>query len=275
MKRIIFVLFVFVLSACANQPSESDIQTAIAQTQEANPAFTNTVEPTETPTNTVSNTPTNTPTDVPTETKTPTPTETLTPSPTPSPTPDMRIITGDPYDFILVENDLPDRYYLKRGYSSPHINKEILSGWGIEEGKAYLEATGRIGGWVIYYILGSPTAIAPEWIRSIIVMYDNVDGPDILNEPEWDQQYADKVRDGIWEPINYEMELGDDNRVYIRRKRQPNGKYKVWYFIEFWYRNVWASVSGYGWEPDVNHDYLENAAREILTKLEAAPLTNP
>ena len=37
MKRIIFLFFVFVLSACSTQPSEGDIQTAIAKTQEANP----------------------------------------------------------------------------------------------------------------------------------------------------------------------------------------------------------------------------------------------
>ena len=47
MKRIIFLFFVFVLYACANQPSEGDIQTAIAHTQEAQP--TNTISPTKPP----------------------------------------------------------------------------------------------------------------------------------------------------------------------------------------------------------------------------------
>lgn len=71
-----------------------------------------------------------------------------TPEPTPShtPTPDVRIITGDPEDYILQKDDLPDKYILPQGWSSPHLNSEILSARGVEDGKAYLEATGRIGG---------------------------------------------------------------------------------------------------------------------------------
>ena len=128
---------------------------------------------------------------------------------------------------------------------------------------------------VKYYFLGSPTAIAPEWIQSYIVIFDNVDGPDLLMSPEWDSDYHDGVKEGRFEPIEIEMDLGDNNLVYVQKERQPNGKYRVWYFIEFWYRNVWARVLGFGWESDVNHEYLESAGRAVLSKLEEAPLEHP
>ena len=67
---IIFSLSLFLLAACSQSsptPSEADIQTAIAQTQAANPTSTNSPEPTKTltPTATPTETPTATPTNTP------------------------------------------------------------------------------------------------------------------------------------------------------------------------------------------------------------------
>jgi len=262
MKRISLVLIVLLLSACtAETPSASQIETAIAQTQAANLTFT----PTEKPTRT--DVPTNTP--EPTATYPPEPTTTFTPEPTPSPTPDVRIIVGNPEDYILLPEDLPNKYILNRGDSTPHINSEILSARGIEDGKAYLEATGRLGGWIIWYECVESTAIAPDWIRSYIVMYDSVDGPDIAMLPEWNTVYED------FEIIKMDIDLGEWNQVSEYRERQPSGKYYVNYVIEFTYRNIWAEVMGIGLETDVRHEYLEDAARAVLAKLEAASLDYP
>ena len=78
MKHLIIGLttVIFVLSACSSGPSDNDIQTAIAQTQNARSEPTNTVESeeqaeptsihTSTPLPTDSPSPTNTPTNIPT-----------------------------------------------------------------------------------------------------------------------------------------------------------------------------------------------------------------
>jgi hypothetical protein len=262
MKRISILIIVLLLSACtAETPSASQIETAIAQTQAANPTST----PTEKPTST--EVPTNTP--EPTATSTPEPTATFTPEPTPSPTPDVRIIVGNPEDYILLPEDLPNKYILNRGDSTPHINSEILSARGIEDGKAYLEATGRLGGWIIWYECVESTAIAPDWIRSYIVMYDSIDGPDIAMLPEWNTVYEG------YETIDLDLKLGEWNRVSVYKERQASGKYFLRYVIEFTYRNIWAEIYGSGIESDVRHEYLENAARAVLEKLEAAPLDFP
>jgi hypothetical protein len=79
---LIAILTIIVLGACAQSPSEQDIQTAIAQTLQANP--TETTIPSLTPT--LTSIPTDTPTLTPTETSIPTKTPTNTRTPTPTKT---------------------------------------------------------------------------------------------------------------------------------------------------------------------------------------------
>ena len=148
MKRFTLVAIIgLVLCACSSQPSENAVQTAIALTDVAKPSETFTTVPTDT------STPSPTSTDIPTDTPTPKPTLTSEPTDTLTPTPDLRIIEGDAEDYILQKTDLPHRYILRSGDSTPHENTEILSARGIEDGKAYLEATGRIKGWIVWYNL--------------------------------------------------------------------------------------------------------------------------
>ena len=173
MKHYAYLFVLIFLIGCANAPDETAIQTAIAQTQSAAQKQS---RPTDTQQPSI--TPEPSPTLTSTVTKTPEPTNTETPEPTvtPTSTPDTRVIVGRPKDYILVQNDLPDKYVLRLGGSTPHNNSEILSARGIEEGKAYLAATKRVGGWIVWYQLASSTAIAPEWIRSYIVMYEVPEG---------------------------------------------------------------------------------------------------
>lgn len=257
---LLVLIVILSLNACTLPISlPGDIQTAIIKTESSNPTSTTNPEhgnpPTEGLTRTLEST---LATSLP---------PTVQPSPTP--TPDLRVIIGKPEDYILQKEDLPDKYILKPGWSTPHNNSEILSARGVNEGTAYLEATGRIGGWIVYYDLVESTTIAPEVIESYLVMYDNVYGSKIAKSPEWDTLEENQ------EIIDIDLVLGEWNRVTIMRERQSNGKYYVWYAIEFIYRNIWTEVMAGGMESDVQHDYVENVARVVLAKLETAPLGEP
>lgn len=82
MKNIIIIMLVLVLVACSSgTPSAGDIQTAIANTQAA--------QPTETPLPPSSNTPLPTQTNTPVPTNTPRPTNTPLPTVTPTKTPSL------------------------------------------------------------------------------------------------------------------------------------------------------------------------------------------
>lgn len=182
---------------------------------------------------------------------------------------DKRIVVGDPNDFILVKEDFPDEYLLPPDWSRPHLNSDILGVRGQEDGKAYIEATGRISGWIIQHMRNDPTKVTPEEIRSYVVMYETVEGAHLAHSPQWD--YPNEG----FEEVNFDFDLGDWALVTVRRELQDNGRDQVWYQIEFIYQNIWGSVMGWGWESDVNHDYIENLARVMLSKMETAPLVNP
>ena len=263
----LFTIFLCCLILVGCAPSDLYFQTADAETETAKSPGLDDLESTQEmpPTLLSSSTPSIAPLEASEFPLTESPTE----LPTVTPIPDRRIILGDPEDYILARQDVPDQYILKSGNSTPHLNQEILYVRGVEDGNAYLEATGRIGGWIIRYDLVDSDAIAPLWIRSYVVMYDNVDGPDLTVSPAYDSGYED------YEVLDVPMDLGEWNLVLRKTERQSSGKNIIWYAIEFIYRNVWAQVMGYGYESKVNHDYLENLARTMLENLQNAPLGEP
>jgi hypothetical protein len=271
MKSLSFtlVVLVFFLVSCA--PSDDIIQTALAETMDAAPTITETPEPTNTLTLTPS--PSNTPSQTPSETPTYTPSETSTATNTFTPTPDVRIITIDSKAFLLEKEDLPKnaKYYLPGpNWISPILNEEIVQSWGSEEGRDYLDKTGRIEGWWVFYKRGNTTLLVPEEIMHNVVMYENLEGA-LLTITE----LARDTRDVEYKKLNREIEIGGTSLAYLKKKMQPNGKYKVWYMVETAYRNYVSIVQGYGWEEEVKYEYVEDIARTAIMKLEAAPIEMP
>ena len=243
------------LSGC--QPSEVMIQTAMAETQSAMPTETQTIIPTNTQTNT------------PEPTFTPTETATLTPTYTP--TPDLRVIELGPEVFYLQKDDLPQdaKYFLPNStWSSPHRNAEVISGWGRDEGLDYLEKTGRIDGWVIYFARGTMTVRAPEQIFHNIVQYNTGNGPQLSLD------IVTPGHDPRWVVIDDDYDLGDRTMISKLREMQPSGEYKVHYLVETAYRNYQSRVGAWGWEKEFDLEYVINLAEIALNKLMEAPLVD-
>lgn len=267
MKTFVFLcLIVIPIIIVSCSPSESSINTAIAQTQAANP--TNTPEPTDTQVPTFTLTPTALPTD------TPTPSDTPSPTPTQTPTPDLRVITETSDKFLLQASDLPQdaKYFLPNSqWISPHHNSEIISGWGREEGLEYLEKSGRIDGWWVYYSRGTRTVRAPEEIFHNIIQYKTSEGAQFSVE---EYNYVAQG-DSDWELINEEIVLGDVSVALISKEMQSNGKYRVWITIDSAFRNYLSRIAGSGWEDDVSLEYVMDIAQIALDKLEAAQLSEP
>jgi hypothetical protein len=269
MRALVFlVLLALTISACANESptiDPSSVQTAIAQTEAADPTSTSTKIPTETPTKT----------STPTETATPTPTN--TPTETTSPTPDLRVIDADPYTFLLKAEDLPEDayYYLPNSeWISPHRNYEVISGWGVDEGRAYMAATGRVDGWWVYYLRDTNAVMAPEQIGDNPVLFRTIEGAQLLITQYGTCVYKDKNPNFNFVPVQTDLKIGDLTNVCISREMQSSGENHVHLIIEFSYRNVTHNISGWGWEDEVQLDYLANVARTLLAKLEAMPLSD-
>jgi len=247
--------------------------TAIAQTEAAKPSIT--LEPTITSTSSPTFTPPNTPSLTPTSTQTATFTHTPAPTITHSPTPDLRIIKDDPKDLLLQKDELPKdaKYYLPgSAWISPHHNEEIISQKGREEGLEYLETTGRVDGWWVYYSRGTTAVRAPEVIFHNPIMYKSAEGAQIT-VLEYNHVAEGEVEG--YEYVERDIPFGDLSVAAVHKEMQSNGKYMVTYVIDTAYRNYVSRVGGWGWEEDVTYEYVENIARIAIEKLQAAQLYFP
>jgi hypothetical protein len=205
---------------------------------------------------------------------TPLPSETPTAIPSPTPTPDLRVITESADKFLLQDEDLPraGKYYLAGAdWINRHSNTEIISSWGSEEGSEYIENTGRIDGWSVYYSRGTSNVIAPEEIFHNITQYQTFEGAQLTVS---DYNYIARG-EAEWELIKEEVDIGDMSIAMTFKEMQSNGKFKVHIYIKTAYRNYVSNVAGSGAEDEVTLDYMISIARIVLDKLETAPLSEP
>ena len=154
MKKLLLVILIAAAlgAGCSTATQEVVVVTATPEPATVTPVSTETPAPTNTPTSTSTNTP------------------------QPTPTPDVRVIDGPPRSMILERTDLPEagKFYLYT--ETPHRNSEVISGYGTEKGTKYLEASGRVDGWTIWYARGTRAARAPEFVGINVIVYLTPDG---------------------------------------------------------------------------------------------------
>lgn len=255
MKKLSALLLIALLLVTGCQPSESAIQTAVAQTQAAQP--TSTPQPTAT--------------QIPTDTPMPTATATITSSP--SPTPDVRLIDIDPRKLLLQKSDLPSegKYYLpNETWTSPHRNSEIVSSWGTEKGQAYLAETGRIDGWWISYKRGSSGGVlVPEEVYDNPVLYSSIEGARLVITKYSDRKITEEKYREIDVP-----QIGDIARAFTKSEIDSNGRTNAAIYIDFTYRNVLHSINIYGREKEVTLEFAVGIANKLLEGLKLLPLSD-
>jgi len=259
--HITAILVITVLAGCTAAPSESSIQTAIAQTKAA--------EATATPL------PSSTPQPTATHTQTVAPSETPTPTHTASPTSDIRIIDADPVEFQLEKSDLPreGQYYLPNEmWAGPYTNAEVMASWTVEEGKAYLADTGRITGYMTAFARGNTTVNMPEEVQCNVVKFKTVEGAQkvITKYPRY---IRNTNKD--WKTLDTKIEFGDISSVESYEETSPSGGKTIWYVLNFTYRNYGVECIGYGQKDDVPHQFVEDMTRKVFNKLKGAELSYP
>jgi hypothetical protein len=286
-KLVIFLLFAGLLSACgAAQPTidPEAVQRAIAQTLASNWTATFTPGPTGT------FTPTWTATAPPTDTPTPLPS--ATPTDTPTATPDLRLINADPHDFMLTLEDLPaeDGFYLdsfqrstRYGYwSNPCHDREAYTHiyispgrtWGNWVGQAELDANGLVDSWSVYYDSNRESEVAPHQIGNRVVLFRSTAGAQLMISEygpctNLDPYLSD---DYVLTQVESDTQIGDLTKTCVYNPARA-GVIDGILVIEFSYRNFYHFVQGVGNE-ESSLDYLIIVAQELLSRLEAAPLSS-
>jgi hypothetical protein len=253
-KFFLIITIVLILAACA--PSFQTTQTAIAQTQAANPTSTFTTVPT-----------TETPTERPTE----------TPTITHLPALDLLSLQVNLKEFLVQKSDLPLLANYTPYFSDSPINISNASAsqsFG-GNGDEYLAETGRMDGWEvnIHYEGDANLAIAPLSIYSNVTLFKSTEGAQ-LAMTKYSDRYGSEY--GFTEAIN-PPEIGDGNRTfYMRYQEKTNSsEYSLKYIFEFSYRNVLWTLQESGMERNVDPVFIWDIAQRLLTRFQASPLINP
>lgn len=261
-KSFILIFFSIFLFGCS--PSPEAIQKALDETQTAISLLT----PTQTSTPVITNTP------IPTNTPQPT----NTPEPTLTPTPDLRIVNGDPLDFIPQIADLPkeSQFYLPDStWTGRHSNDEVIGGWGVDEGREYLATTGRKEGWWVGYLRGSERLKAPEMVYCQVVEYETAEGA-LLSLTEYNVIKKPLRSTYTWTPSNEVFSgLRKETISYYREFTADSGEKLIIYIIETTYYNYFISCEGRGRKVEVEPDYVAGLVEIVINKMKAAGLIEP
>lgn len=261
-KYFVLIILAFFLFGCS--PSPEAIQKALDETQTAISLLT----PTLTPTPLMTNTPTPTNTPIPTN----------TPEPTLTPTPDLRIVNGDPLDFIPQIADLPkeSQFYLpNETWTGRHSNNEVIGGWGVDEGREYLARTSRIDGWWVAYLRGSEQLKAPEEIYCQVVKYETTEGA-LISLTEYNFFKKPFRSTYTWTLSNDTFEdLSEETIAYYREFTADSGEKNTVYNIDTSYYNYFINCYGYGRKIEVEPDFVADLVRIVINKMKTAGLTEP
>lgn len=158
----------------------------------------------------------------------------------------------------VVKEDMLENDCVPDGTGLDNSNELLLE--AREDGEAYLEATGRIEGWVFQYNCSEN----PRTVVSVANIYESSDGPILALSREWHSEVWDLIDEGLLEHLQDIPELGENQIVF----RDPNG----FIGIEFAYENTYLFVTGTG---DDEVDHYDFFAELAIMVLERAKTLNP
>lgn len=158
---------------------------------------------------------------------------------------------------------------------TPHTNQEVINGWGVDEGREYLEKTGRIEGYIIYLYRGSNVLTAPEVVSCNTVKYKTSDGAQIAVNEYNPISFPERGNVEFKLANEQFTELGDTQIAYYYDWTENNGVKYIQYMIEATYYNYLVDCYGYGRKIEVEPEYVANLVTIVLNKLKAAPLISP
>jgi hypothetical protein len=123
------------------------------------------------------------------------------------------------------------------------------------DGEAYLEASKRIEGWQVQFnCLQNPNLIV-----SVVVVYENFEGPRLTLSPDWHQEVLGKIEAGDLERLPNMPALGEDQIVF----QDSAGTIGV----EFIYRNLYLFLTGTAQSGEDNYDFFAELAKAQLDHL--------
>jgi hypothetical protein len=173
-------------------------------------------------------------------------------------------------NYVLRPEDLPHSYSLSEGGELHITTRRLINEMGELEAKTYVRNTGRIDGWWMKLDRTNKEDFAPGSFESMIELFDSQAGAQAAIAPENYQLHQDESR--AYQLVDGGCDLGDRCEFYYSEKEEPTTELVIaQYNIAFTYKNAFVWVMSRGLIIDMEADYILDAARSVLAKLESAP----
>jgi hypothetical protein len=173
-------------------------------------------------------------------------------------------------DYVLRPGDLPHAYNLPEGGELHMSNQRLINEMGQLEAKTYIRDTGRIDGWWLRLKRTNNDDFAPNAFESAIQLFETAEGAQLAMSPDHYQLHRDESRE--YQLLDGGCQLGDQCEFYYSEREDPATEVVVaQYNVAFTYKNAFVWVMARGLEIDLEADYVMDAARVVVRKLERAP----
>jgi len=191
----------------------------------------------------------------------------------------LRVVNGVPFDFQIKGSDLPagSKFSIPNSeWSGRGSNSEVIGGWGVDEGREYLERSRRVDGWWTYLLRGSQTLTAPEQVGCNVVQYETTEGAQIALIEYSVLSNPNRAKGFKFILANEEfLDLGEMSLAYYIDEMQSSGVMYTTYTIESTYYNYLVSCDGYGRKTEVKPEYVADLVNIVFEKMKLAGLINP
>jgi hypothetical protein len=151
-------------------------------------------------------------------------------------------------------------------------NEMAIGAFGQEKGQALVNETERVTAARVHFQRSGENTSAPEYYVVTVTLHQSAKGAQTAIEK---YNIASLFPDGGWKIEDTKISLGEKAMVETGLVANPSGQRAINYRIEFTYRNASVDVLVCGLEKDVNLETAAKAARFVLDRLKAAPLSKP
>jgi hypothetical protein len=166
------------------------------------------------------------------------------------------VFTGTPQEFLLEQNDLGAEYAAAdAGTETP--NSAVIEGRA--DGEAYVEATGRIGGYRIQFNRASDGE-TPNYIINVVNVYESAEGAQLVLNRDWHQDVWSRIDNG---ELTQLAEIpGIDGQQLVWQDAAGNVG------VEIVYRNLYIFLTGPS-EGGDQYQFFADLANTYLARIQA------
>lgn len=180
--------------------------------------------------------------------------------------PVTRVFGGHAQDFVLSAEDFPQAYVLVPEFSGEQSNARVIELRGEEEGKAYIEASNRLDGWVSIFERSSSDSVTPQYVLSHAILFESHAGALAALDPQWNREFA-RIKGGISDQLTSER-LPPETSLIVRTVEAVERGDQIELAVYVVHHNLLLVVDGLGFSDEVQLDYMIDLMETQIAKID-------